>query len=93
MNCVQLELATIKRDWIDAVLPEVRRVIADGKEFTSDDLHARIATPPDSPNWWGVLLAKLANEQAIERVGARASSRPVANGRLVSVWRKTANSD
>ena len=84
---VQLELATLKRDWIEAVLPEVRGIIASLDEFTSDDLHERSGTKPEHVNWWGVLLAKLKNEGWIERINARPSRRPEANGRLVSVWR------
>lgn len=84
---VQLELAALKRDWIEdakrsfksAVLPEV---------WTVDEL--RFWTrQPDHPNWWGCLAASLKNQGLIERVGYQPSTRPAANGRVVAVWRRT----
>ena len=88
MSAHQLELEGLKRDWLDEVAPRVA-VLAPGLgEFTADDLHGKLP-PPQEFNWWGVLLAKLKNVGAIVRVGYKPSTRPQANGRVVSVWRAT----
>ena len=84
---IQLELASLKRDWLDDVQPQVVLMLPRLGEFTSDDLHALGFPAPANVNWWGVLLAQLRNRGLIVRVGARPSARPEANGRLVSVWR------
>lgn len=85
---LQLELAGLKRDWIEDVAPRVA-VLAPGLgEFTADDLHAKLP-PPQEFNWWGVLLAKLKRLGVIADVGARPSRRPCANGRKITVWSAT----
>jgi hypothetical protein len=79
------KLAELKPRWVEDAASQMALLLPGLGEFTSDDLHALIASP-QSPNWWGVLLAKLANEGLLRRVGVRPSRRPEANGRLVSVW-------
>ena len=82
----QLELSGLERDWIEDAVPQVLAYAANVECFTTDSLHD-ILPRPQQPNWWGVLTAKLAKEGRLERINARPSRRPEANGRLVSVWR------
>jgi hypothetical protein len=80
----QLELTGLKRVWLDDAFAKFcrnRPVFS----FTADDLH-KILPAPEHQNWWGVLTARLKNAGVIRRVGAQPSTRPEANGRMVSVW-------
>ncbi len=83
---IQLELTGIKRDWIEDVAPRVVSIAPGLGQFTADDLHERIKPGPQHLNWWGCLLAKLSNAGLLRKAGYRASKRPEANGRVISVW-------
>ncbi len=82
---MQLELTTIKRQWIDDAASQFALMAHKLGVFTFDDLH-KILPTPEHVNWFGVLAAKLKNEGLIKRVNAVPSKRPEANGRLISVW-------
>ena len=82
---IQLELATIKRAWIDEAAARFALHAPRLGQFTNEDLH-RLLPVPDHVNWWGVLFASLKNKGLIRRVSARPSNRPEANWRLISVW-------
>lgn len=85
MEC-QLELASLKRDWIEQ---SKTRVIALGKvksPFTSDDVH-EVVTTPEHPNHVGCLLAALAAEGKIVECGRTTSKRPAANCRKVNQYK------
>jgi hypothetical protein len=79
-----LNLADLQRDWINDNAPVVLSKMR-GKEFTADDLHDVLPYPQER-NWFGVLMARLANRGLIQRTGYRASQRPARNGGIVSVW-------
>jgi hypothetical protein len=85
MSAHQLELATIKRDWIDDAAWMLEPILHRLGRFTADDLHPLLPTPRNH-NWFGILVARLSNRGLIRRVNAVPSRRPEANGRLVSVW-------
>lgn len=85
-EAIQLELGTMKRDWVEDAAAQLVALLPGLGEFTFDDLHP-ILPKPENENWFGVLAAKLRNHGLIRRVGAVASRRPEANGRLISVWR------
>lgn len=85
MSGVQLELATVKRDWIDDAAWSLEPILHRLGRFTTDDLHPLVPAPANK-NWWGILAAQLKNKGLIRRVSAAPSRRPEANGRLVSVW-------
>lgn len=80
----QLELDSLKRDWIDDVvtrLPSLYR----GRQFTSDDIYEHFYAP-GQPNWVGAAVAVLRNRGILKPVGFRVSKRPSANGRTIRVW-------
>lgn len=81
---MQLELANLKRDWIDDA---VTRFMAATKlqAFTTDDLH-KIIPEPSQRNYWGSLMARLKKEKRIRKIGFRVSERPSANSRPISLW-------
>lgn len=81
-----LELATLKRDWVEESATQLALLLPQLGDFSTDELHP-VLPKPDHNNWYGVLMAKLKNEGLIERVNAKPSNRPEANGRLISVWR------
>lgn len=82
----QLELYELKRPWLEDSVRGFDDIASILGDFTCDKLHAFFPAPAHD-NWWGVLCATLAKQGRIERVGAKPSNRPEANGRLVSVWR------
>ena len=91
---VQLELTEIKRAWLDQSLEKFTDDNHEGLwllrelgEFTSDDIHVCLPQPPDHPNWYGVLVAKMKNAGLIKCVGYRPSTRKERNGGVVRVWR------
>ena len=85
---LQLELATLKRDWIDqSAAAFAARSFSIGT-FTADDLRHYIEPPPE-PNWIGCLMARLRNEGLIKEVGRVRSTRPERNGAKVSLWAVT----
>lgn len=87
----QLELTTLKRDWIDDNAPAVRQWIAltNGNEFTSDDIRHDLLLQPSQPNWMGCLMAGIEASGLIVGTGWTRSKRPSRNGGTVKVWRKT----
>lgn len=91
MTQLTLQISEQKRDWIDAVYPGVLSALWNMGEFTTDNLHARVFREPDSPAWWGSLMAKLKADGHIEYVRHQPSTRPEANGRKVSVWKRKIN--
>lgn len=82
---IQLELGTLKRDWVSTSEDSLRPALKGLGRFSSDDLHSMLVKPTER-NWFGVLLASLKNKGLIRRVDVMASRRPEANGRLISVW-------
>lgn len=81
------QLTELKRQWVAEVSPLVDQAVRTFDTFTSDDLHDLHSLPqPEHRNWWGVLLANMSGRRVIRRVGYRASKRPEANGRVISVW-------
>ena len=85
---IQLEIAQLKRSWIEDSLASVLRYIADRAPeeiFTSDDFRVITGTPPNNA-WMGALLAKLKAEGRIKRHGYQVSDRPEANGREIKTW-------
>ena len=81
----QLELTSIKRDWVEQSIPRVE-MFFDGKEFTSDDLH-RILDAPDHANYFGVLIATMKKRGLIKEVGYEVSTQPERNKARVLKWR------
>jgi hypothetical protein len=84
----QLELAPLRRDWIESVTPRVLLLVGSLEEFTSDDLHPILGEPAMTPNHWGILMARLKNTGRIVKCGYRPSTRKSANGRPIAVWRR-----
>jgi len=76
-----------------AYAEEVRnaiRFVADTREvFTADDVRARLTAEPFSPNLIGASFNTLAKAGEIELAGGFIhSTRPIAHGRLLPIWRK-----
>ena len=81
----QLELSSVKRDWIEEATETFLAFRHSLRDFTTDDIRP-LLPEPENVNWVGILMAKLKNKGLVRRVSARPSERPEANGRLVSVW-------
>ena len=81
----QLELTTIKRQWIDDAASQFALMAHKLGAFTFDELH-NLLPQPEHKNHWGCLAAFLRNKGFIRRINAVPSKRPEANGRLISVW-------
>lgn len=79
------QLSLLDREWININAPLVLTAMA-GREFTTDCLHA-ILPEPEQRNHYGALVARLANQGLVEKVGYRPSQRKEANGRVVAVWK------
>jgi len=82
---VTTQLDLLKRDWCETATPIVLRMMR-GMQFTTDDVHGYV-NPPEHPNWFGVLMARMKNKHLIERIGYQPSTRPEANGRPIAIWR------
>lgn len=82
---MQLELATLRRDWIESQIPKVESFFR-GKEFTSDDLH-QVLDAPEQPNYFGVLMATMKRRHLVVEAGYIISSRPSRNAGRVLKWR------
>lgn len=83
---MQLELTTIKRQWIDdavASFPSLKLPPV----FCADDLHKHLPEPTEA-NWLGCFFAVLRNSKRIRRVGYKVSERPSRNGAEVKTWEK-----
>jgi len=83
---LELELATLRRDWIEEAAPRVVTMLPTLGAFTADDLRGRIPDPP-APNWFGCLVARLRNAGLIQEAGRVKSTRPERNGAKISAWR------
>ena len=82
---VQLELAQLKRAWIDNALKAFdSRAFCIGT-FTADDLRAYIGEPPH-PNWTGCFVAALRSRGRIKEVGRVKSTRPKRNGAKIGLY-------
>ena len=86
MSGQQLELKSMKRQWIDDVAGQFAAHAEKGFEFSADWIHANF-TEPWEPNWYGGLLAKLKNEGLIQEIGRVVSSRPERNWAKISLWK------
>lgn len=86
---VQLELAALKRDWIEDAAPRVATLLPTLGTFTADDLRGLLPEPP-TPNWFGCLIARLRNTGLIQEAGRVKSTRPERNGAKISAWRAAA---
>jgi hypothetical protein len=84
----QLELASLKRSWIESAIPLVLEHTKDRLPFVVDSLHDVLPKPEDD-HWYGILIARMKRQGLIERIGCQPSERPEANGRLISIWRVT----
>lgn len=82
----ELDLAELKRTWIEYAEKHFHVIKHHLGNFTSDDLRDFLPAP-DEPNWLGCLVAKLRCLGEIHEVGRVVSSRREANGRKVTVWR------
>ncbi len=88
MPALQLELSTLKRDWIESAARVFSRMLLleeIPKSFTTDLLHESLEAPLD-PNWMGCLMAKLRNQGRVRVIGRVTSKRKEANGRKINVW-------
>ena len=83
---LQLELTTIRRQWIDEAIPVVLDYGRTVPEFGSDDLH-NILPVPQHPNYFGVLFSQLKARNLITEAGFRMSKNRAANGRKLQTWR------
>lgn len=81
----QLELAELKRAWIDEAEATFDRIKGTLGRFTADRLHAVLTAPPHE-NWIGCLVARLRNTGKIRECGRVKSTRPERNGAKISVW-------
>lgn len=82
----QLELTSIKRDWIDESIPKVLHFCRGLKSFESADLHDMLGEPMH-PNWFGILFARLRKAGLIEHVGFGPSKNKASNGSAVYFWK------
>jgi len=81
----QLELADLKRAWIDDAADYIVRHFPAGRELTAETIH-KIYRPAPHPNWYGCLLAKLRCMGRVKEVGRVKSLRPERNGAKVTLW-------
>jgi len=81
----QLELSSLKRDWIDLAAEQFKGLVASKPQFTSDDLMIGLSTP-ENPNWVGCLIAKLRKAGRIREIGRVKSTRPERNGAKITLW-------
>jgi hypothetical protein len=88
MSAIQLELTTLRRDWIEESFPLVVQALQDKRTFTSDDLYNWNLGKPECVNWYGALMAKLSKSKIIRKIGYQTSTRKQANGRVVAVWER-----
>ncbi len=82
----QLELADLKRDWVEESTTRFP-ALALPAVWSTDDLHGLLPRPQEQ-NWFGVLMAALRNRGLIVKAGYKPSTRPEANGRVIALWRK-----
>ena len=81
----QLQLDTLKRDWIDSAVESFNARAFSIGTFTADDLHHYLP-PPEHDGWWGCLVAKLRCSGRIKEVGRVKSMRPERNGAKITLW-------
>lgn len=78
------QLSLLDRSWCDHAATVVLCKLK-GKAFTADEVHPLISEP-FHPNWFGVLMARMAKSGLVRKIGYRPATRPSANGRVVAVW-------
>lgn len=85
----QLELSSLKRDWIEENIAPAMALARTMPTFSTDQLHP-VLTSPQHQNWYGVLMSCLKRRGLIQRVGYAPSTRPASNSRVIAVWRACA---
>jgi hypothetical protein len=84
LSLLRVRRADLIRDCTAAAL----RVAIDRTEVCADDVRALVPIPADiSPKLVGVVFRDLADAGILRRAGFRASTRPAAHARPLSVWR------
>lgn len=72
-------------EWKDAARAVLARLAASGEPFTTDDVWALVAHPPE-PRAIGALIRTAAQAGRIRRVGWKVSERPECHCRPVAMW-------
>lgn len=85
MNANQLELAELKRAWIDQAVIDFNSAYSSGERFTAENIHAMTTKAPH-PNFYGCLIARLRRTGKIKEVGRVRSNRVERNGAKQSLW-------
>ena len=82
----RLELATLKRQWIeDAIAFFDRNKHGINSPFSADEFRPCFPPPPKS-NWQGCLFAALRCTGRIKEAGRVRSIRPERNGAKITLW-------
>lgn len=82
--------AAAPSDWVGLARLVIRGLAATGDDFTTDELWARLPSPPE-PRAMGGIVRWAVNAGLIEATGrARPSVRPECHGRPVTIWKSTA---
>jgi hypothetical protein len=82
----QIEMSLESESWAVDSAATILTSWPIGKEFTADDLHGLLSSPPHH-NAYGTLLHHMARKKLIEQVGYDRSVRPERNGGLIRRWR------
>ena len=86
MTQPELQLASLKRAWIDDAADLLgRTILVRGNQLTAETIRKHVVAPPHE-NWFGCLVAALRCRGKIKEVGRVRSSRPERNGAKISLW-------
>lgn len=72
-------------DWAAEGLALIERMAAEGRRFSTDDLHEVIGEPRH-PNQWGRLMRRAATLGYVEADGFMLSRRRSRHGAVIRVW-------
>lgn len=84
---IQLELSSLKRDWIDRNISRVLDAARGLPSFEAYDLRDAYTNPPACSNWVGIMFARLRKSRLIQEVGFAPSKNKASNGARVILWR------
>lgn len=79
-------IAENDRQWTSIALNHIEQ-LAQGGEFTAEDLRARVGAGPSPMGSLGAVFKLACRERLIVRVGYRPSKIPSRHGAPIAVWR------
>lgn len=74
-----------REEWFELAHAALDAVLAEGRQFTTDDLRDKVPAP-GHPNWWGTFFAAARESERIKSIGFQLSKSRSRKGGILRIW-------